>query len=520
MVTAHDAPHETELRGAWAPDAVPGPLLVQRTEDDFVNALLAELDSADAATALGRRRVQPEPGRLHPRLFQPVHRVFTLALLEARCQTFGLPRLDPRKIESAGLVVRRVAESSGRPERDARGDYVLEGWRTLGNQVAGWVRFPEGGVTADCDPAAERRCAPPVTGNARLDRQLRPALTDYSEAAVTLFPVPPDLAARCGRTLLFGVVPVTSTARAGRAEANPPAPADAAAWDSAWRDHLSPLLKAGGRRALSWPASTLTPFTADTAAVFQETDFFKLVQQLGQEFSAFKEDSAEAAATLRELDALTVELADGTTRPAGQYVKAAARVLLEGETAGPALPAPRTWPEVTTARAAALERALKAAAEATRKALLAAPGRFDEPGRLYVVRAFIRVRQPNGCPPRLVWSAPSEPFEIAPWHEPGPVAPAPIQLPTLGRESLRKLKPGVMFSVPRDVFNLLRGKPEDLLKGKGSTAGLQLDWLCGFNIPIITLCAFILLSLILTILNLIFWWLPFVKICIPFPRKR
>lgn len=77
-----------------------------------------------------------------------------------------------------------------------------------------------------------------------------------------------------------------------------------------------------------------------------------------------------------------------------------------------------------------------------------------------------------------------------------------------------------MFSVPKELFNLLRGKPKDLLEGNGSTGGLQLDWLCGFNIPVITICAFILLNIILTILNLIFWWLAFVKICIPFPRKK
>jgi hypothetical protein len=520
MVTAHNTPHETELRGAWAPETAPGPVLLQRTEEDFVRALLADLDSADAAAAIARHRVRPPPDNSRLRLFQPVHRVFTLAVLEARCQTFGLPRLDPRKIESAGLVVRRIAETHGQPERDARGGYVLEGWRTLGPQVAGWVRFPAGGVTADCDPQAERRCGPRLTGHAGLDRQLWPAATEYSEAVASLFPVPPDLAARCGRTLLFGVVPVTSTARAGQAAPQPPAPADAAAWEAAWQEHLPPGLKAGPRRPLSWPAGTLAPFNADNAAIFQATDFFKLVQQLGQEFGAFQEDSPEAAALRRELDRLAVELADGSTRPAGQYLKAAARVLLEGETASPALPAPRAWPAVSAETAAALDRALKAAVEAARKALLAAPGRFDEPGRLYVARAFIRVRQPGGCPPKLVWSAPGEPFEIAPWHAAGPVAPAPIQLPELSREHLRRLKPGVMFSVPRDVFNLLRGRPEDLLQGKGRPAGLQLDWLCGFNIPIITLCAFILLSLLLTILNLIFWWLPFVKICIPFPRKR
>jgi hypothetical protein len=28
------------------------------------------------------------------------------------------------------------------------------------------------------------------------------------------------------------------------------------------------------------------------------------------------------------------------------------------------------------------------------------------------------------------------------------------------------------------------------------------------------------LQIFLTLLNLVFWWLPFLKICIPFPKKR
>lgn len=520
MVAVHQAHHETTLRGAWSPDTAKGPLLIQRTDEDFVTALLGEMDSADAETTVTAQRLQPAAGQNYLRLFQPVHRTFTLALLEARCEVFGFPRLDPRKIESAGLVVRRVAEKDGQPLRDAHGRYVLEGWRNLGKTVAGWVPFPQGGVTTTCDPVPDRRCGPRFTGNAEVDRGLRPPVTDYAEVVSPLFPAPPDVSAKCGHTVLFGVVPVTSSARAGQPDAAPPAPANAAAWESGWQEHLSPLLKATGARTLSWPYSTLTPPTRDNLATLQATEFFVALQQLAQEFGAFKEGSATATAILRELDKLQIKLADDTSRAAGQYLKAAAKIVIEGESASPAPPAPKTWPAIGSSAAAALDRALKASVEAARKALLAAPGRFDEPGRLYVVQGFIRVRQPDPCPAKIVWSDPTPPFQIAPWHEPGPVAPAPILLPDLTRDALKKATPGVLFSVPKELFNLLRGKPKDLLDGNGSTAGFSLDWICGFNIPIITICAFILLNIILAILNIIFWWLPFVKICIPFPRKK
>ena len=37
---------------------------------------------------------------------------------------------------------------------------------------------------------------------------------------------------------------------------------------------------------------------------------------------------------------------------------------------------------------------------------------------------------------------------------------------------------------------------------------------------LITICAFIVLNIFLSLLNIIFFWLPFVKICVPFPRKK
>ena len=46
---------------------------------------------------------------------------------------------------------------------------------------------------------------------------------------------------------------------------------------------------------------------------------------------------------------------------------------------------------------------------------------------------------------------------------------------------------------------------------------LSLNWICGFSIPLITICAFFVLNIFLILLNIVFFWLPFIKICIPFP---
>jgi hypothetical protein len=137
-----------------------------------------------------------------------------------------------------------------------------------------------------------------------------------------------------------------------------------------------------------------------------------------------------------------------------------------------------------------------------------------------VLRAFVRLRPDGVCPARTEWSAYSEPFVIAPWYEGAGAAPVQVPLPdATDRNVLKSLRPNVAFVVPPSLQNLLSGNPKDMLEGKGSTGGLTLGWICGFNIPIITICAFIVLNIFLSLFDLIFRWLFFIKICIPFPKR-
>ena len=44
--------------------------------------------------------------------------------------------------------------------------------------------------------------------------------------------------------------------------------------------------------------------------------------------------------------------------------------------------------------------------------------------------------------------------------------------------------------------------------------------ICSLSIPIITICALILLMIIVSLLDLIFRWLPFFVICFPVPESE
>ena len=50
--------------------------------------------------------------------------------------------------------------------------------------------------------------------------------------------------------------------------------------------------------------------------------------------------------------------------------------------------------------------------------------------------------------------------------------------------------------------------------------GGGIRWICSFSIPIITICAFIVLNIFLTLLHIVFQWLFYIKVCLPYPSKR
>ncbi len=122
----------------------------------------------------------------------------------------------------------------------------------------------------------------------------------------------------------------------------------------------------------------------------------------------------------------------------------------------------------------------------------------------------------------MVWSCYSDPFRIAAWYESGGRAAAPVPLPDpFDKNVLKSAKQTSSFAVPpsldeRDAEREPDGivERERLPPGGG---GINLTWICGFSIPLITICAFFVLNIFLSLLNIVFFWMAFIKICIPFP---
>ncbi|WP_157270202.1 hypothetical protein [Azohydromonas aeria] len=541
-------PHPVHLcglrRGTRAP-AVP-PLLVERRDQDFVQGLLDDLADPAQHAALA----QPARQDGTPRLFPPLQRVFNLLVLEAFCDTPGQPRLDPAKIDSSGFVLRRVD-----------GARHLA-WLKAGSKVFGWEAVDE-----DMDPAQERRARAVSLGHPLLDalapsqRRVRTAGSARlaaSNAAVSedvqpLFVAPPQVCAGAGRTLLFGSLRVVSS-ELTEAPSAPPAFGTDADERAALRADMVSYLLEGGARSFPVPGlrtvsteqvrqAAQTPADAAQQGALRRAEYDALERTLGllllqlnNQYDAFGAGSG-AVALQRALAALQVE--EDVPAAAGQparverrgaldFLREAKAVFIDG-TPGASVRIPNRWGAVDGATAASIFEASLQCMQQQFARLQPASGRFDK-GRngsepRYVVRAFVRLKpEHEGCPGRLLWSPYSEAFTIAPWFE-SAGAPVPvIPLPDLmDRAQLRRVKPTVAFALPPKLAHLLRQDAKALRDGDGKDgggSGLGLGWICSFSLPIITLCAFIVLNIFLTLFNLIFWWLPFLKICIPIPKAK
>jgi len=64
--------------------------------------------------------------------------------------------------------------------------------------------------------------------------------------------------------------------------------------------------------------------------------------------------------------------------------------------------------------------------------------------------------------------------------------------------------------------------PKGILDGNGITLGKPggVGMICSFSIQIIFIIAFILMFIFLILLNIVFWWIAFFKICFPVPKGK
>ena len=157
---------------------------------------------------------------------------------------------------------------------------------------------------------------------------------------------------------------------------------------------------------------------------------------------------------------------------------------------------------------------------------------------LFVTRCVYERPECAPFEPTIV-SEPSRVFELAGFFDPdAPARPIRIALPIdTTPAGLRKFDRNTAFMMS-DVLcgQIARAKGlgfVDLVRsvlpfpfhkdlsvpdtGPCKSDGLELGMICTLSIPIITICALILLMIIITLLDIVFRWMPFFMFCFPLP---
>lgn len=511
-------------RGTARHGALDAPSILAFGRDDFMEALIAHLNPAPLPGGgaappgdLGPFALQWEssaqrpsgaaatwrptrPSGAVPKLFHPAHGRFYLAAASLVCRVPGLPDHAPDlgRGDRVGFFLRRV-----------RGG-VEEAWVPASTPNEGaWVPVPT-------EPSL-----PDPYARAAAGEELR-----------SMFPV---AFTRDGarRRIWAGLIPVASR-ETYRAPQQPPATAPPKHDDDVVlaeprarvRQGLSSLrdtaaVRVGGALAPLAPdrvelarfllvdlAELLTRWLP---AVYDDLGLATSALPAGSDARRLRDDLAPIATPLRDTWDERDRVNGESPSPPTTTLAGAEMVAIAG-----------LEPALLDARIVAALGPTRAATPATAAAL----PRFEDPDAAesrYVVRCVLRPHDCGPARPDLVGAA-SERFVMASFYDgDAPARPIRISLPVdTTVRGLRRSPRNVAFVLSKGLRNQmarLKSLGETLdgkLDGEGA---LELGEICSLSIPIITLCAFIVLFIFLVVLNIVFWWLPFIKICFPIPRR-
>jgi hypothetical protein len=438
-------------------------------------------------------------------LYQPAQGRFYLLAATLVCAKYSLPDkpVDPGRRESAFFVVRRLQGSAE------------QAWIPEGPGGGSWRAAPAGGLTT-------------------------------AEGRLGLFPV--THATRAGaRRVLAGLIPVAGREALAAGRTLPellPAPDPLAALADARLGPLVTLVE--GQMALL--ALTANADLGDVREAFYYMAL-DVAEYFAEHLSALLDGAGPTALRARLSKADTV-------RPGVRWLDALRAARAAGPVlAGGALPSAFgsvTRADVTRAigelgvsgaerdpQDTALFREVAAAlppaddtdgagggADDEQEQLDApAVGSADDVPAVYVARC---VYERPLCPPaeRLRISAPSRPFRLATFYDPdAPFRPSRIPTPVdTSLDGLRRSPKAVAVSISAELRRQMDRIEGIKLANLDSGAipgerGLSLGMVCQLSIPIITICALILLLIIVSLLNIVFWWLPFFRICLPTVRR-
>ena len=484
-------------------------------------------------------------------LRQPIHKTFYLVSCEVICNRLGSPALDNGKITSAGFVVRRMRNGK---------EYS---WMMENDEAVGW----EESATGQRDPDVHRR----ICRNGILHP--RENVATYTGEKTHPLHVETNYDDNGKRhTVLYGYVALGGNYISRKKNAN-------AAFDT---DSLNEFKKTA-KQHLPWPYGERQPLSKTWKTYFchpvnrgsPSKEFFELIRLLVNRYHLGEEQVSENDA-LQELaqsiyfydvnslmgHAIENNYSDETKEDYANYRKYSLWAWLNSNFANDenAIVSWMAEQEKKIEDAGNIDTVhfdqlpTKTGTASTNYSIFITPSdarefrslldqrvldnvaslanempvpKFQQDKKdVYQIVPFVRAEDDCGKE-RIYWAdekSRSELFRVAGHFDPNASRPTMIQMPSL--KDLRSgLAKGVGMITPPDTFSLLnalnlkKGASEDVLPSE-EPDGFGIQWICSFSLPVITLVAMILLMIMISLLNIIFFWLPWIKICLPFPKAK
>jgi hypothetical protein len=173
---------------------------------------------------------------------------------------------------------------------------------------------------------------------------------------------------------------------------------------------------------------------------------------------------------------------------------------------------------------------------------LATQAPLDARGGQFVIRCVFERPMCGPLDPPVL-SEPTSPFQLAGFFDPdAPARPIRIALPIdTTPAGLRKFDKNTAFMISDSLCGQMQRMNgvtfgdlvlsvlpwpfhKDLSSKvpnvKGCKSGVDIGMICTFSIPIITICALILLMIIVLLFDFIFKWMPLFRICFPLPKFK
>ena len=562
MMNKQHTLHDIKLQPAFFENGQHATLL-RYLDPDFINRFQQDIQQQRFnAVQFGRWLEEERHSQhdQHPVLRLPTHRAFHLICCEVICHRPGFPALEPQKIRSAGFVIRKEKPQGQQAWIIEEGEAV--GWQSRQKPTA--------------DPDINRRLCP----NGLLQkRSLSPVFS--GEEVHPLHPIAvKDSKGKC-RTLLFGYVPLGGFYYERSVQfdnsdvedinqlaiANLPWPfgyADGTnkTWDSE-RDRIqinrgrpTPALAellmqlvhryhlGEHDRSDNQALETLCDqiYFYDPDAWMRYPMYLPKMQKMrtgmNNPFDFSRAELIPYYRTTSLIDYLRDCFTDKENNP---LVRWAAQVGDMADAVGgldrlgsiPALPAHNGQGSLSDSLAfteSQAESMRSTLGQRLRNLTLATsqeiplPKFAQGPDDLFRIIPFVRSENDDRHE-QITWadkSCQSTLFRVAATFDPEASRPSLIPMPSL-RDLKRGLAKGASILTPGDTFSLVnslkfkKGISEDTVSGNFDL-GAGIQWICSFSLPVITIVAMILLMIMVSLLNIIFFWMPWVKVCLPFPK--